>query len=167
MSNSVVQIVATSSQLCGALVGGYGAFHAWNRVTGQLDRLQNGIVQLRNTVVSDLEAAVREYTPIENNFEVAQVAAGLAGGGQVEAAIGVRMPGTPEERLQRVENQVAMLLVKSPMTSTLRGATLEEHKAEEKVFGVKYKSVALAGLIIGLLGTVLRLLDQLSVSRSE
>jgi hypothetical protein len=156
-----LQTTATSLQLLGASVGGYGALHAWNRVTGQLDTLQNGIVQLRNTVVSDIEAAVREYMPPTNK---AEVAAGLGGDGVLTAPIDVKMPGTREERLHRVENQLARLpgQVAKDINAAI-GSALEEHKAQGKVFGVKDKSVALAGLVIGIIGTVLRLLDQLSV----
>lgn len=143
--------------------GGYGALHAWNRVTGQLDRLQNGIERLRNSVLSDLEAAVREYTP-QNKPQVAQVAAKLGGHGQLEAEIVVKMLGDVEERLQRVENQVARLpgQVANDINAAIASA-LEEHKTQEKIFGIKDKSLALAGLVIALIGTLLRLLDQLSV----
>jgi hypothetical protein len=161
LTQAELQAAATSLQLLGALVGGYGLFHAWNRVTGQLDRLQEGIAQLRNTVASDLEAALHEYVPPSNK---AAVAPALHGHGQLAAAVRVKMPGDLDERLHLLENQLALLpgQVAKDINAAIASA-LEGYAAQEKVFGVKDKSWALSGAVIALIGTVLRLLDQLSV----
>ncbi|MGO9386194.1 MAG: hypothetical protein ACLP4W_30065 [Mycobacterium sp.] len=156
-----IQTVATGLQFVGGLVGVYGLWHAWNRITGQLDRLQKGIVRLRNTVASDLEVALHEYVPPDNKDKVAPA---LHGHGELSAAIEVKMPGTPEERLHVVENQLARLpgQVAKDINAAIATA-LEGHEAQEKVFGVKDKCLALTGAVFALFGTLLRLLDQLSV----
>ena len=161
ITDAGVQTTAAWLVLIGGLVGGYGLLHAWNRVTGQLDRLQEGIAQLRNTVASDLEAALHEYVPPNNK---AAVAPALHGHGQLEAAVRVKMPGEPEERLHLVENQLALLpgQVAKDINAAIASA-FEGYKAQERIFGVKDKSWALGGAVIALSGAVLRLLDQLSV----
>jgi hypothetical protein len=150
--SAILQIAATSLQLLGGLVGGYGALHAWNRVSGQLDRV-------RNSVVSDLQAAAREYVPQEKP----QAAPELGGHGQLEGDIAVKMLSDVEERLKLVETQLARLpgRIAKDIDDAIASA-LKKHTTHEKVFGIKDKWVALLGLAIGLIGTVLRLVDQLS-----
>ena len=155
-----IQTAATWLLLIGALVGGYGLLHAWNRVTGQLDKLRKGIEQLRNTVVSDLDAAAREYIPNRPHQGGAQGKFGWDSTAKGE----VGRSGTVEERLHRVENELARL--PGQLTKEINAAiasAFEGFRAQEKIFGVKDKSWALGGAVIALSGTVLRLLDQSSV----
>jgi hypothetical protein len=78
----------------------------------------------------------------------------------------VTRPGTHEERLHRVENEVATLLGQVGQVNEATKAAIDEKLAEfdaaGKGFAVKDIYFALGGIGIGALGNLLSLVDKLS-----
>jgi hypothetical protein len=155
ISEADLLTTATSLVLCGSLVGLYGAWHAWNRVA-------ENFTNWRNSIESDVKLALSTYRA--DKYGRAFASPQLGGQGQLSGATEVIMPGTDSDRIQKLETRVAKLPgeIAEDIEAALVSA-FATNNARENVFKVKDTWWALLGFGIVVLGTVLLLLDQLSV----
>jgi hypothetical protein len=145
-----MQTAGTSLQLIGALVTAAGLLYAWNRASGRFDQWRNSVMsklgELRAQVASKGKADAHVQVDVQTNV-----------------GMGLTRPGTLDERLQRVENELSELPGKTKKAiENAIDEKLAEFDATGRGFAVKDIYWALGGIGLGAFGNALSLVDKLS-----
>jgi hypothetical protein len=145
-----MQTAGTSLQLLGAVVTAMGLFYAWNRASGRYDQWRNSVT----SKLGDLREQITRKGKADANLQI---------GFQTDVGGVIGRPGTVEERLHSVENQISEIPGKTEKAiENAIDEKLAEFDATGKGFAVKDISWALVGICIGVLGNALSLVDKLS-----
>jgi len=152
---TAIQIAGSVLQLLGAAVTALGLLYAWNRASGRFD-------EWRQDVTSKL-AAVRSRVTGRYNAEFSLAVPPTI---RVEGKVLPPPGSTPEDRLLRVEQELAELPGRVNKDIEAVEAAIDEKLAEfdsaGKGFAVKDIYWALGGIGIGMVGTLVSLIPQLS-----
>ena len=113
----MLQTAGTALQLIGALVTAYGLFYAWNRIAATFDQWRRGVVsnfaEWREQATGKHKAAADRLVAVRAETD------GMVG-----------RPGTPEERLIRVEREVSTLLGQAGQVNVPTVAAIADGLAE-------------------------------------
>jgi hypothetical protein len=142
----VLGVVGTSLQLSGAVVAFTGFLYAWNRASHRFSSWIDSVKSTLNQLRSKITRATSD------------VSAELKIGVELSAGATVNHPGTPEERLSRIENTLSELPGKlNEATENAIGDAISQFDSEQKAFAVKDLYWALGGLAIQVIGYVMSL----------
>lgn len=141
-----MEFAGTLLQLVGAFVIAWGLFIAWDRAADVVDQWRQSLAGLREQIARRRDAVV-DVEVIPN----------------IDAETRLIRQGTPEKRLEDVENEISQLPGK---TKKQIDAAMDERLAriesETKALDVKEIIPALIGIGIGFVGTLLQLIAQIS-----
>ena len=133
-------------QIIGALVTAAGLLYAWNRASGRYEQWRGQLVdklaEVRRQIVD------RRNRGIELNTTITV---------EQQLDIDVLRPGSRDERLFRLEQEVSALIAGDQMRNVV-DEKLADFDAEGKAFAVRDIWWALGGIMIGVVGLVLQLM---------
>lgn len=151
---TALQVAGNSLQLLGVVITGLGLLYAWNRASGRFD-------QWRQSVTSMLAELRAKLTP-----RTGVIGAAVVVEPEITASATVRHPGETEERLDRIEDNLATLPGQIKKEIKAVEAAMDEKLAEFDATGkgIAVKDIywALGGIGIQVVGYVLSLIGQLS-----